>query len=111
MARKPRLHLQGVPQHVVQRGNHRDACLFAGEDFRYYLECLADAASRHGCQIDAHVLMTNPVHPLVTQQEEHALSAMTQPLGRRYVRYVNHRYKRSGTLWATPKPECFSQTR
>ncbi len=98
MARKPRLYLQGVPQHVVQRGNHRHARLFAGEDYRYYLECLADAASRHSCQIPAYLLMTNPVHLLVSPQEEYALSAMMQPLGHRYVRYVNHLYKHGGRL-------------
>ena len=26
MARRPRFNLVGVPQHVIQRGNNREAC-------------------------------------------------------------------------------------
>ena len=50
-----------MPQHVIQRGNNRQATVFAEEDYRFYLECLADAARKYGCQIYAYVLMTNPV--------------------------------------------------
>jgi REP element-mobilizing transposase RayT len=28
MPRKPRMYLPGVPAHIVQRGNNRDACFF-----------------------------------------------------------------------------------
>ena len=38
MARKPRFNLIGVPQHVIQRGNNREACFYAEEDYRFYLE-------------------------------------------------------------------------
>ena len=99
MARKPRLYMKGVAQHVVQRGNNREPCFFTEEDYRYYLECLSDAARKYGCEIHAYVLMTNHVHLLVTPQEEYALSGMMQSIGRRYVRYINHTYKRTGTLW------------
>jgi len=40
MPRKPRMYLPGIPAHVVQRGNNRDACFFADEDYRYYLNAL-----------------------------------------------------------------------
>lgn len=43
--------------------------------------------------------MTNHVHLLATPDEPHGLSSMMQSLGRRYVRYVNKVYGRSGTLW------------
>jgi len=99
MARKPRIFLPGVPQHVVQRGNNREPCFFSEEDYRYYLECLSVASKKYGCQIHAYVLMTNHVHLLVTPEEDYALSDMMQSLGRRYVRYINHSYKRTGTLW------------
>ena len=63
MARKPRVFLKGVAQHVVQRGNNREPCFFAEEDYRFYLECLTDAAKKNGCVIHAYVLMTGK--PLV----------------------------------------------
>jgi putative transposase len=43
--------------------------------------------------------MTNHVHLLVTGAEIGVLGRMMQSLGRRYVRYVNSSYRRTGTLW------------
>ncbi len=37
MPRRPRLVLPGVPLHVIQRGNNRQACFFADEDYQLYL--------------------------------------------------------------------------
>ncbi|MFN2338941.1 MAG: transposase, partial [Gammaproteobacteria bacterium] len=99
MARKPRFNLPGVPQHVIQRGNNREPCFFAEEDYRYYLEHLGKAAGKAECAIHAYVLMTNHVHLLVTPMREWAVSDMMQSLGRCYVRYVNRVYRRTGSLW------------
>lgn len=99
MARKPRFNLVGLPQHVIQRGNNREPCFFAEQDYRYYLNCLKEVAEKFGCQIHAYVLMTNHVHILVTPQVEYGISQMMQALGRRYVRYINKTYQRTGTLW------------
>ena len=43
--------------------------------------------------------MTNHVHLLVTPMQDHGVSHMMQDLGRKYVRYINHTYRRTGTLW------------
>lgn len=37
MPRRARLALPGVPLHLIQRGNNRQACFFADEDYRFYL--------------------------------------------------------------------------
>ena len=99
MPRKPRFNLPGIPQHVIQRGNNREACFFTQRDYRRYLEDLDESAARFGCHIHAYVLMTNHVHLLVSSTQTYGISQMMQALGRRYVRYVNRRYKRTGTLW------------
>jgi len=99
MPRKPRFNLIGVPQHVIQRGNNREPCFFSESDYYRYLEDLKTAAAKFNCRIHAYVLMTNHVHMLVTPMAEHAVSEMMQSLGRRYVRYINKEYMRSGTLW------------
>lgn len=99
MARQPRLDLPGVPQHVIQRGNNRQPCFLAEDDYTAYRQDLADAAHHHACAIHAYVLMTNHVHLLVTGARSGAVSAMMQQLGRRYVACFNARYGRSGTLW------------
>ena len=99
MARLPRFVITGQPQHVIQRGNNRQDIFRADEDYRFYLEKLSDAAKKHGCDIHAYVLMTNHVHLLVTPHKEDGIGKMMQMLGRYYVQYFNHCYKRTGTLW------------
>jgi len=99
MPRKPRFYLPGVPAHIVQRGNNRQAVFFADGDYRAYLGWLHEGAIRHGCAVHAYVLMTNHVHLLVTPQARDSISRVIQYVGRRYVTYLNHKYGRSGTLW------------
>ncbi len=99
MPRRPRLDQPGLPQHVIQRGNNRSACFFADDDYYCYLHWLRKAAADHNVAVHAYVLMTNHVHILATPAKPGALATMMQSLGRRYVRYVNATYKRSGTLW------------
>ena len=99
MPRRPRLNLPEVPLHVIQRGNNRQACFFAEEDYRFYLHWLGEGAEKYGCEIHAYVLMTNHVHLLLTPRKANGASQLMQSLGRRYVQYINRTYKRSGTLW------------
>lgn len=99
MARKPRFNLVGVPQHVVQRGNNREPCFYSDEDRHRYLTDLEDATERNRCRVHAYALMTNHVHLLITPMIEHGVPYVMQDVGRRYVRYINHVYRRSGTLW------------
>jgi len=99
MARLPRIVVPGQALHIVQRGNNRQPCFFADDDYRYYLDCLTEAAARYGGQVHAYVLMTNHVHLLLTPQSPETPSMLLQSIGRRYVRYVNQLYRRSGTLW------------
>lgn len=88
MPRLPRFNLIDVPQHVIQRGNNRQACFFDFDDYTFCLECLAKAAGDTGCDIHAYVLMTNHVHILATPRRNHAVPKMMQAIGRRYVQYV-----------------------
>src|SRR5690606_25890955 len=88
MPRKQRMYLPGVPAHVVQRGNNRDACFFQDEDYQFYLAVLADALRRYRVHLHAYVLMTNHVHLLMTPSDESGISRVMQHLGRMYVLYV-----------------------
>jgi len=99
MPRKPRMYLPGIPCHIIQRGNNREACFYAEQDYQFYLECLADACRRYGVAVHAYVLMTNHVHLLMTPDTHEGISQVMQSLGRRYVQYINYEYRRSGTMW------------
>lgn len=99
MARLPRICLPGIPQHVIQRGNNRQPSFASDQDMAAYAHWLNEYARRHQVAIHAWVFMTNHVHLLVTPQTRTGVSAMMQSLGRQYVRYFNHTYRRTGTLW------------
>jgi len=99
MARLGRYFLPDQPLHVIQRGNNREPTFFCDDDYIHYRSWLVTAAADHGCSVHAYVLMTNHVHLLVTPKHADSLPRMMQSLGRRYVRYVNFNYRRTGTLW------------
>ncbi len=109
MPRKPRFNLAGISQHVIQRGNNREPCFYAEEDYRYYLDNLNKSAVKFNCHIHAYVLMTNHVHLLVTPMVDSSISQMMQALGRRYVYYINKTYKRTGLFGkADINPACLT---
>lgn len=110
MPRRPRLTLPNVPLHLIQRGNNRQACFIADEDYRFYLDWLAECSSGTGCRIHAYVLMTNHVHLLVSAERGAAPGEMMKALGQRYVQYVNRVHGRSGTLWEGRYRSCPTQT-
>lgn len=99
MARRPRICPPGLPVHVVQRGNNRQVCFGSKSDLRAWTNWLRVAADKYAASVHAWVLMTNHVHVLMTPQAPDSVSRCMQYLGRRYVRYFNHRYQRTGTLF------------
>ena len=35
------MYLAGIPAHIVQRDNNRDACFYSDDDYLFYLEVIA----------------------------------------------------------------------
>jgi putative transposase len=99
MARLPRYVIPGQPQHIIQRGNNRQLIFAVEADYPFFRDALVEAADKHGLAIHAYVWMTNHVHLLATPAFADSISKTFQSVGRRYVQYFNHSYKRSGTLW------------
>lgn len=66
MPRRARLSLPGVHPHIIQRGNNRQACFFAAEDRRFYLDRLGECAAKTRYRAHAYGLMTNLVHLLLS---------------------------------------------
>ena len=58
----------GVSCHIIQRGNNRQPCFFAEQNYQFYLECLNDACKKYKVALHAYVLMTNHVHLLMTPE-------------------------------------------
>jgi len=99
MTRQPRLSVPPFPQHVIQRGNNRQPCFLAPDDYRFYLECLGEALRKYDVRVHAYILMTNHAHLLMTPETETGVGRVMQSVGRRYVQHFNNLYERSGTLW------------
>jgi putative transposase len=99
MARLPRYVIPGQPQHIIQRGNNRQTIFAADADYRVFRDALVEASEKHALRIHAYVWMTNHIHVLATPEHENSISKVFQSVGRKYVQYFNHAYRRSGTLW------------
>ena len=99
MPRRKRMYLPEVPFHIVQRGNNREACFYAPDDYLFYLQILAEILRRYSVTLHSYVLMTNHVHLLMTASDCEGISQVMKVLGSRYAQYFNKAYKRTGTLW------------
>ena len=109
MPRRSRIIMPGVPTHIIQRGNNRQVCFYADEDYQLYLDWLKEYAQATDCAIHAYVLMTNHVHLLLTPAEVDSTGALMKRLGQRYVQYINRTYGRSGSLWEGRYRSCIAQ--
>ncbi len=99
MPRPPRVHIPGLTQHVVQRGNNRTDIFRSACDYECFLLTVREAAIRFELKIHAYALMTNHIHMMVTPSSETGLPRAMQAIGRRYVPYFNQRYARTGGLF------------
>ena len=61
MARLGRYVIPGQAQHIIQRGNNRQAIFAAEADYQFFRDALVEAAAEHGLAIHAYVWMTNHI--------------------------------------------------
>ncbi len=109
MPRRPRIIIPGNPLHIIQRGNNRQACFFAEDDYLFYLDWLKEYSKKSKCAVHAYVLMKNHVHLLITPKRAWSAGNLMKRLGQHYVQYVNRTYQRSGTLWEGRFRSCILQ--
>jgi len=72
MARLHRVSPAGVPVHLIQRGNNRQACFASLEDYKAYINWLKEYSRKYSVEVHAWVLMTNHIHLLCTPWEDGA---------------------------------------
>ena len=102
MARRPRIQIADLTQHVINRGNNRCDIFQAEEDYLFFLFALRDASVRHQLDVHSYALMTNHFHIVVTPRAAKGLSDAMHVLGTKYVGYFNRRYARTGRLFEGP---------
>jgi len=99
MARIARVVARGLPHHITQRGNRRQATFFNNDDYKAYLKIMAEWCCRCGVDIWAYCLMPNHVHLIAVPSSEEGLRQAIGEAHRRYTRRVNFREGWRGHLW------------
>lgn len=99
MARLSRIVLPGIPHHVTQRGNGRQAVFFEDGDYELYRDLLGQSAHQARVEIWSYCLMPNHIHAVVVPSDEDGLRATFAQTHRRYTGYINARRRVTGHLW------------
>ncbi len=63
----------GLPHHVTQRGNRRQATFFCEEDYEEYIRLMSEWCSRWHVAVWAYCLMPNHVHMIMVPKSEGGL--------------------------------------
>ena len=118
MSRLPRLVINGIPHHAVQRGNRKEKIFLSDSDYRHYAYLWNKCSAENKLSTIAYSFMPNHVHFVVVPWEEEALSKTFQICQVRYSKYFNKRYNNVGHLWhsrffSTPMDEryCYEAVR
>ncbi|WP_404416425.1 transposase [Marinospirillum sp.] len=84
------IHLQGIQERKV---------FLEDQDYKQYLLWVNEEAQAHNCILHAYLLLPQQIYLLLEPEHGKSLSRLMQALGRRYVRHLNQKEKRTGTLW------------
>lgn len=91
MPRHPRVSPDGLVQHVLNRGDHRETIFFKAADFRAFLRVVDESAQRVDMRILAYCIMRNHFHLVVWPQAGSDLPVFMQLLMNLHIqRYLRH---------------------
>jgi putative transposase len=99
MSRLARMVVPGLPHHVTQRGNRREAIFFEDGDQQIYCDLLAEQARKFSVEVWAYCLMPNHVHLILTPHGEDGMSRALGEAHRRYTNFINARGRWTGHLF------------
>lgn len=99
MARIARIVVPDYPHHITQRGNRRQKTFFCDQDYRHYIDLMAEWCNRCGVDIWAYCLMPNHTHLIAVPQTQEGLRKAIGEAHRRYSRMINFREGWRGYLW------------
>lgn len=88
-----------MPHLVYQRGHNRLPCFYDGEDYATFREMLMAQTQRQNCQLLAWSAIPDAYWLLLTPKAPNGTGKLVQALGRLYVRHINNKYRRTGSLW------------
>jgi putative transposase len=98
MGRPPRIHYPGAIFHVLSRGNERRTIYTSSDEYKRFLELLADLKASKRFRLFAYCLMPNHFH-LLLQVGDVSVSQVMQQLLTSYANSFNSWHGRSGHLF------------
>jgi len=99
MGRIARVVAAGIPHHITQRGNRRQQTFYSDDDYKAYIELMAEWCKRCNVAVWAYCLMPNHTHMIAVPESEEGLRRAIGEAHRRYTRRVNFREGWKGHLW------------
>jgi len=99
MPRGPRILLNNVYYHIVNRGNQNGKIFFEESDFEKYLELLRRYKNKFPLKLFGYCLMPNHIHLILQLKESKDLSKLMQGLTQTYTVWFNNKYGRFGRIW------------
>lgn len=97
---KERNFYKNTFHHLYNRGANKELIFFERENYFYFLKRMKYYCSKYGINILAYCLMPNHFHLFVRQTtDEQTIAMFVSSLLNSYVKSVNQKYKRSGTLF------------
>ena len=97
-ARLARMVFAGLPHHVTQRGNRREA-IFCGDGDQEIYRDLLEQTRKAGVDVWAYRLMPNHVHLILTPKLADGLGLAVGEAHRRYTNLVKVRGRWTGNLF------------
>ena len=99
MARLARIVIPGLPQHITQRGNRREAIFFEDGDQGIYCDLLAEQAQKAEVEVWANCLMPNHGRLILVPADADGLGRAVGEAHRRYTNFINARGRWTGLLF------------
>ena len=99
MTRLARMVIPGLPHHVTQRGNRREAIFFEDGDHEIYCDMLAEQLRKSSVEVWAYCLMPNHVHLILNPQQSDFMGRALGEAHRRYTNFINARGRWNGHLF------------
>jgi len=99
VARKIRVFIQNTPHHIYQKVLKDLEAFRDDEDFKVFLDFVKELKNTFGVFVHSYLLEKESFRLLLTPTQKDSISKFMQSLGRKYVRYYNQKYHRSGTMW------------
>ena len=88
-----------MPHHITQRGNRRQQTFFSDDDYKAYIDLMAEWCREYEVDIWAYCLMPNHIHLVAVPSKAENLRLAIGEAHRRYTRRINFSKGWRGHLW------------